>query len=137
MGHIRFSVHGLAYGPASLAALPPQSSPPSSESPMPFRQHSHNLLGVEDDDPSSDFDDAGPQLMKPVPQDEAKIDHRKKRRNRTTQSCLSCHQNKRKVRLIYRFALGSCSHFTAFLQCDRGRPCGRCITLGLVSIFRE
>ncbi|KAF9508319.1 hypothetical protein BS47DRAFT_1275589, partial [Hydnum rufescens UP504] len=38
-------------------------------------------------------------------------DHRKKRRNRTTQSCLSCHQNKRK--------------------CDRGRPCGRCITLGL------
>lgn len=28
---------------------------------------------------------------------EPKIDHRKKRRNRTTQSCLSCHQNKRKV----------------------------------------
>ena len=32
---------------------------------------------------------------------EPKIDHRKKRRNRTTQSCLSCHQNKRKVCVSY------------------------------------
>ncbi|KAF8207731.1 hypothetical protein K438DRAFT_1814127, partial [Mycena galopus ATCC 62051] len=40
-------------------------------------------------------------------------DHRKRRRNRTTQSCLNCHTSKRK--------------------CDRKRPCQRCIQLGLVS----
>lgn len=44
---------------------------------------------------------------------EAKIDHRKRKRNRTIQSCLPCHQNKRK--------------------CDRKKPCSRCKTLGLVS----
>ncbi|KAL1748811.1 hypothetical protein HDZ31DRAFT_5370, partial [Schizophyllum fasciatum] len=39
-------------------------------------------------------------------------DHRKKRRNRTTQSCLNCHTSKR--------------------MCDRKRPaCGRCTQLGL------
>ncbi|KAJ9099939.1 hypothetical protein QFC21_003945 [Naganishia friedmannii] len=42
---------------------------------------------------------------------EAKIDHRKRKRNRTIQSCLPCHQNKRK--------------------CDRKKPCSRCKTLGL------
>ncbi|KAJ9118333.1 hypothetical protein QFC22_004247 [Naganishia vaughanmartiniae] len=44
---------------------------------------------------------------------QAKIDHRKRKRNRTIQSCLPCHQNKRK--------------------CDRKKPCSRCKTLGLVS----
>ncbi|KAH8989987.1 hypothetical protein EDB92DRAFT_812891 [Lactarius akahatsu] len=39
-------------------------------------------------------------------------DHRKRRRNRTTQSCLNCHSSKR--------------------MCDRKRPCGRCIQLGIV-----
>jgi hypothetical protein len=39
------------------------------------------------------------------------LDHRKRRRNRTTQSCLNCHTSKRK--------------------CDRKRPCQRCIQLGL------
>lgn len=39
-------------------------------------------------------------------------DHRKRRRNRTTQSCLNCHTSKR--------------------MCDRKRPCGRCTQLGLV-----
>ncbi|TDL17426.1 hypothetical protein BD410DRAFT_776198 [Rickenella mellea] len=39
-------------------------------------------------------------------------DHRKRRRNRTTQSCLNCHGSKR--------------------MCDRKRPaCGRCVKLGL------
>ncbi|PPR05416.1 hypothetical protein CVT24_008030 [Panaeolus cyanescens] len=42
-------------------------------------------------------------------------DHRKRRRNRTTQSCLNCHTSKRK--------------------CDRKRPCQRCIQLGLVSPY--
>ncbi|KAJ9090654.1 hypothetical protein QFC19_009512 [Naganishia cerealis] len=46
---------------------------------------------------------------------EAKIDHRKRKRNRTIQSCLPCHQNKRK--------------------CDRKKPCSRCKTLGLVSFL--
>lgn len=45
---------------------------------------------------------------------EEKIDHRKRKRNRTIQSCLPCHQNKRK--------------------CDRKKPCSRCKTLGLVSL---
>ncbi|KAI0086942.1 hypothetical protein BDY19DRAFT_995376 [Irpex rosettiformis] len=42
------------------------------------------------------------------------IDHRKRRRNRTTQSCLNCHTSKRK--------------------CDRKRPCQRCIQLGLTGL---
>ncbi|KAG1767792.1 hypothetical protein EDD22DRAFT_819038 [Suillus occidentalis] len=41
-------------------------------------------------------------------------DHRKRRRNRTTQSCLNCHTSKR--------------------MCDRKRPCGRCTHLGQTSI---
>lgn len=43
---------------------------------------------------------------------EDRLDHRKRKRNRTIQSCLPCHQNKRK--------------------CDRKKPCSRCKTLGLV-----
>lgn len=40
------------------------------------------------------------------------VDHRKRRRNRTTQSCLNCHGSKR--------------------MCDRKRPaCSRCVKLGL------
>ncbi|KAJ7625559.1 hypothetical protein FB45DRAFT_68917 [Roridomyces roridus] len=38
-------------------------------------------------------------------------DHRKRRRNRTTQSCLNCHTTKR--------------------MCDRKRPCSRCTQLGI------
>ncbi|KAJ7084443.1 hypothetical protein B0H15DRAFT_849214 [Mycena belliarum] len=41
-------------------------------------------------------------------------DHRKRRRNRTTQSCLSCHAAKR--------------------MCDRKRPCSRCTQLGLTGL---
>ncbi|KAJ6593961.1 hypothetical protein B0H19DRAFT_43146 [Mycena capillaripes] len=41
-------------------------------------------------------------------------DHRKRRRNRTTQSCLNCHATKR--------------------MCDRGRPCSRCTQLGLTGL---
>ncbi|KAH9083372.1 hypothetical protein EDB83DRAFT_2253988 [Lactarius deliciosus] len=41
-------------------------------------------------------------------------DHRKRRRNRTTQSCLNCHTSKR--------------------MCDRKRPCGRCIQLGITGL---
>ncbi|KAK0484371.1 hypothetical protein EDD18DRAFT_1083564 [Armillaria luteobubalina] len=43
------------------------------------------------------------------------VDHRKKRRNRTTQSCLNCHTSKR--------------------MCDRKRPaCARCTQLGLTGL---
>ncbi|OAV92369.1 hypothetical protein PTTG_02235 [Puccinia triticina 1-1 BBBD Race 1] len=38
-------------------------------------------------------------------------DHRRRKRNRTMQSCLPCHTNKRK--------------------CNRGRPCERCTSLGI------
>ncbi|KAI0753946.1 hypothetical protein BC629DRAFT_1554409 [Irpex lacteus] len=44
----------------------------------------------------------------------AEDDHRRKRRNRTTQSCLNCHTSKR--------------------MCDRKRPCGRCTQLGLTGL---
>jgi len=45
----------------------------------------------------------------------AKVDHRKRRRNRTTQSCLNCHTSKR--------------------MCDRKRPaCARCTQLGLTGL---
>jgi hypothetical protein len=68
---------------------------------MPFRPHPALTNAVDDGDPSSDFEDDSHATLKQqldLPQqDGAKIDHRKKRRNRTTQSCLSCHQNKRKV----------------------------------------
>ncbi|TYJ55982.1 hypothetical protein B9479_003367 [Cryptococcus floricola] len=40
-----------------------------------------------------------------------KLDHRKRKRNRVIRSCVQCHSHKRK--------------------CDRKRPCGRCIALGL------
>ncbi|WVF71283.1 hypothetical protein IAT40_006086 [Kwoniella sp. CBS 6097] len=42
---------------------------------------------------------------------EEKMDHRKRKRNRTIRSCVPCHNHKRK--------------------CDRKRPCGRCTALGL------
>ncbi|KAI0930417.1 hypothetical protein AcV5_007140 [Taiwanofungus camphoratus] len=53
---------------------------------------------------------SAPETMKITPED----DHRRKRRNRTTQSCLNCHTSKR--------------------MCDRKRPCGRCIQLGLTGL---
>ncbi|CAK5276530.1 unnamed protein product, partial [Mycena citricolor] len=43
--------------------------------------------------------------------DPVDVDHRKRRRNRTTHSCLHCHTTKR--------------------MCDRKRPCSRCTRLGL------
>ncbi|KAJ7763537.1 hypothetical protein DFH07DRAFT_812398 [Mycena maculata] len=47
----------------------------------------------------------------PKPAASIDIDHRKRRRNRTTQSCLNCHTTKR--------------------MCDRKRPCSRCSQLGI------
>lgn len=47
--------------------------------------------------------------------EEPRIDHRKRPRNRTTQSCLNCHTSKR--------------------MCDRKKPCGRCVQLGIVRIL--
>ncbi|KAF8444553.1 hypothetical protein L210DRAFT_3530205 [Boletus edulis BED1] len=53
-----------------------------------------------------------PDATSPNPAPEG--DHRKRRRNRTTQSCLNCHTSKR--------------------MCDRKRPCGRCTQLGLTGL---
>ncbi|KDQ25639.1 hypothetical protein PLEOSDRAFT_1106556 [Pleurotus ostreatus PC15] len=59
-------------------------------------------------------------------------DHRKRRRNRTTQSCLNCHTSKRKACVM------SISYFASLTrsiqQCDRKRPCQRCIQLGLTGL---
>ena len=61
------------------------------------------------------------------------VDHRERTHNRTTQSCLNCHTSKRKVRhTLDRTVLGSSSNPS--IQCDRGRPCSRCIQLGLVCL---
>ncbi|KAJ6588683.1 hypothetical protein B0H19DRAFT_215094 [Mycena capillaripes] len=56
---------------------------------------------------------SSPLSPKPKPKaiPTAEGDHRKRRRNRTTQSCLNCHATKR--------------------MCDRKRPCSRCSQLGL------
>lgn len=55
---------------------------------------------------------------------DAKMDHRKRKRNRTIRSCVPCHNHKRKVSPRRRMWLRK--------QCDRKRPCGRCTALGLV-----
>ncbi|KZT41463.1 hypothetical protein SISSUDRAFT_981816, partial [Sistotremastrum suecicum HHB10207 ss-3] len=44
----------------------------------------------------------------------AEMDHRKRRRNRLSVSCVNCHQSKR--------------------MCDRKRPCSRCVQLGLTGL---
>jgi hypothetical protein len=62
------------------------------------------ILNLNSDAPLEEYD----QELR-----EDRLDHRKRKRNRTIQSCLPCHQNKRK--------------------CDRKKPCSRCKTLGLVS----
>ncbi|KAL5528627.1 hypothetical protein ACEPAF_7763 [Sanghuangporus sanghuang] len=54
-------------------------------------------------------------IAPPAPTPAPPGDHRKRRRNRTTQSCLNCHASKR--------------------MCDRKRPaCQRCTTLGLTGL---
>ncbi|KAK0212558.1 hypothetical protein DFS33DRAFT_1282629 [Desarmillaria ectypa] len=59
-----------------------------------------------------------PRKKRPVSVDskpDSDVDHRKRRRNRTTQSCLNCHTSKR--------------------MCDRKRPaCARCTQLGLTGL---
>jgi hypothetical protein len=56
-------------------------------------------------------------------EDESKMDHRKRKRNRTIRSCVPCHNHKRKVSRLKNIQLT--------YQCDRKRPCGRCTALGL------
>ncbi|KLO07526.1 hypothetical protein SCHPADRAFT_894583 [Schizopora paradoxa] len=64
---------------------------------------------------TSDSSKANVEKRKAEDKSEASTDHRKRRRNRTTQSCLNCHGSKR--------------------MCDRKRPsCGRCVKLGLSGI---
>jgi hypothetical protein len=59
--------------------------------------------------------DEGDEEDKSKPEAKEKVDHRKRKRNRTIRSCVPCHNHKRK--------------------CDRKRPCGRCTALGLVSLL--
>ena len=42
-------------------------------------------------------------------EEEEKIDHRKRKRNRTIRSCVPCHNHKRKVRMTRREALANVS----------------------------
>lgn len=66
------------------------------------------ILGLNSDVPLEDYEQDSREDRQLD-----RLDHRKRKRNRTIQSCLPCHQNKRK--------------------CDRKKPCSRCKTLGLVS----
>ena len=77
------------------------------------------------DSPSSSFHmslDAGEQ------------NHRKRRRNRMRVSCLNCYASKRKVR-AHDVSRTLSLPDTPKTQCDRKRPCTRCIKHGLVRIF--
>ncbi|WVQ80822.1 hypothetical protein IAT38_002929 [Cryptococcus sp. DSM 104549] len=80
--------------------LPPASRPDSSAGGL---LKGKGKAGKDDGDDAMDVDggDGG----------EEKMDHRKRKRNRTIRSCVPCHNHKRK--------------------CDRKRPCGRCTALGL------
>ncbi|KAJ7045577.1 hypothetical protein C8F04DRAFT_440728 [Mycena alexandri] len=62
----------------------------------------------------SDSTPAAKRRVKAAAAEAPQGDHRKRRRNRTTQSCLNCHATKR--------------------MCDRKRPCSRCIQLGLTGL---
>ncbi|KAI0355568.1 hypothetical protein OH77DRAFT_296569 [Trametes cingulata] len=63
---------------------------------------------------SSDSATAKKRASATSPKRTPEDDHRRKRRNRPTQSCLNCHTSKR--------------------MCDRQRPCGRCTQLGLTGL---
>lgn len=84
------TVTTAAAASSSSSASSPASTPPTS-TPSPAKR-------------------AQTKVTKPAPEG----DHRKRRRNRTTQSCLNCHTSKR--------------------MCDRQRPCGRCTQLGLTGL---
>lgn len=68
-----------------------------------------------------------------IPDDSSElVDHRKRRRNRTTQSCLNCHTSKRMCdRGRYGFKLILGNQMTNIRLAVR--PCSRCRQLGLVS----
>lgn len=81
---------------------------PSSISRFSTRFHSSMSTELKSTRKKRNESDASPSASVP------EGDHRKRRRNRTTQSCLNCHTSKR--------------------MCDRKRPCGRCTQLGLTGL---
>ncbi|KZS92302.1 hypothetical protein SISNIDRAFT_413009, partial [Sistotremastrum niveocremeum HHB9708] len=87
--------HILSASPTQQLASSPTAIP---NPPNPFDFPSNTKVESDSGDLVLNFED----------------DHRKRRRNRTTQSCWSCHAAKRK--------------------CDRKRPCTRCIQLGLTGL---
>lgn len=76
--------------------------------------------------------DGGDELIESIEKNknpDENIDHRKRKRNRTIRSCVPCHNHKRKVGI---FLARRIQFIDTRNQCDRKRPCGRCIALGLV-----
>jgi hypothetical protein len=111
---------------------PPQSAGPASAGPV--GEASRSSVGPGGPTPTSTNADtpahapvvkAEPEDDKPPP-DEDKVDHRKRKRNRTIRSCVPCHNHKRKVGTYTPLCLIKLTS-----QCDRKRPCGRCTALGL------
>ncbi|OXC67489.1 hypothetical protein AYX13_03998 [Cryptococcus neoformans] len=90
----------------------------SQAASRPTSSSQKDLLGKGSPDFQSKLDplmDRGDELIESIEEEnknpDEKVDHRKRKRNRTIRSCVPCHNHKRK--------------------CDRKRPCGRCIALGL------
>ncbi|KAJ7056160.1 hypothetical protein C8F01DRAFT_1234147 [Mycena amicta] len=92
------------------------SSLPSRLCPCVFLSDAKDSNGYKTHRPSCDLSEFSAMSFLSPPEKSSKApvgedDHRKKRRNRTIQSCLNCHATKR--------------------MCDRKRPCSRCAQLGL------
>ncbi|KAH9807575.1 hypothetical protein DFH28DRAFT_1004479 [Melampsora americana] len=128
----------LALSPTSSHTLSALANQPSKPSNARFNSHpslgspstteqsillsQEMIMGARSDQCCSNTPNSQ-QLIHPWPNsfgnepglyDRNHDDHRKRKRNRTMQSCLPCHTNKRK--------------------CDRGRPCRRCLGLGTTGL---
>ncbi|BEJ13037.1 hypothetical protein CspHIS471_0302110 [Cutaneotrichosporon sp. HIS471] len=84
-------------------------SPTSAREPNGSRPNTSDGQLLSPIQVKSERDEVAPPV--PAEEPEPKVDHRKRKRNRTIRSCVPCHNHKRK--------------------CDRRRPCGRCTALGL------
>ncbi|ORX35799.1 fungal-specific transcription factor domain-domain-containing protein [Kockovaella imperatae] len=86
----------------------------SSAATSPVKKEDEVKVEDEDEDGEQEDEEDHEDELRAVgdaPEEEEKMDHRKRKRNRTIRSCVPCHNHKRK--------------------CDRRRPCGRCTALGL------
>ncbi|WVN88344.1 uncharacterized protein L203_103549 [Cryptococcus depauperatus CBS 7841] len=89
----------------------PVSRPGSSSAAVSKDILRSEFCARQSQDSGLEKDAMNPSDLEGKGEQEEKMDHRKRKRNRTIRSCVPCHNHKRK--------------------CDRKRPCGRCTALGL------